>query len=194
EIETQERLAKTSHHAFQRWVTVLHRLTCGFLEGRFDECDVLLEQTLESESEIPLTETLRLSWQGLRNLVLEQQGRAREFLPTVCRLADAFPQIPLWRAAAAGDPGAAGGGGAPAKGRRVSRGQRLPRHPTRHDVDLRPVSPLRRGELLRRRGAGRDALRSSPSVCSSMRDCWRRRLPRIGRPVTRPAGDRARPL
>src|SRR5262245_40572926 len=108
EIETQERLAKTSHHAFQRWVTVLHRLTCGFLEGRFDECDVLLEQTLESESEIPLTETLRLSWQGLRNLVLEQQGRARELLPTVCRLADAFPQIPRWRAAAAGYGVAAG--------------------------------------------------------------------------------------
>ncbi len=102
EIEGQERFAETSRHGRLRSLAALNRALCAFLEGQFDECEVLVGQATESESEMPLTESLRLGFQGFRNLVLEQQGRAHELLPWVCSQAAAFPQVPLWRSALAG--------------------------------------------------------------------------------------------
>jgi tetratricopeptide (TPR) repeat protein len=102
EIEGQERSADNARHALLRWLAALNRGACAFLEGRLDECDALMAQTIESDSEMLLTETVRMGLQGFRNLLLEQRGRAHELIPTVCSLAAAFPQIPLWRSALAG--------------------------------------------------------------------------------------------
>jgi tetratricopeptide (TPR) repeat protein len=99
ETEIQERFARTSRHAFHRTVTMLNQGVRAVLAGRFDECEALTQAV---ETEVRLSGTLLLSWQGFRNILLEQQGRAHELLPLVDSLAAAFPQIPLWRAAAAG--------------------------------------------------------------------------------------------
>jgi hypothetical protein len=95
ETEIVERFSTTSRHAFHRWVAGLHRGSRAFLEGRFDECEALIVRPIVSD--VFVSETLLLGWQGFRNLLLEQQGRVQELLPTISSLAAAFPQVALWR-------------------------------------------------------------------------------------------------
>src|SRR5262249_60606901 len=104
----------------------LNRGLCAFLDGRFDECDDLVAEASESESEMLLTERLRLGLPGFRNLVLEQQGRAHELLPFICSRAAASPQIPLWRSALAGYRVAVGGTEAARRGLEALAGNEVP--------------------------------------------------------------------
>src|SRR5262249_31334642 len=64
EIEGQERSAETGRHAVHRWLAALNRGASAFLEGRFDECGALAEQAMGRTGEVPLFETLLLSWRG----------------------------------------------------------------------------------------------------------------------------------
>jgi tetratricopeptide (TPR) repeat protein len=102
ESEILRRLAETSRQAFPRWVEGVNRGARALLEGRFDEGEGLIQQTLEIAMDIPLTDTSFLSSsQSVKNILLEEQGRAQELLPGVLSLAAAFPQVPVWRVAAA---------------------------------------------------------------------------------------------
>jgi tetratricopeptide (TPR) repeat protein len=106
ETEIHERFAETSRHVFHRWMATMTRGSRALLAGRFDEGDRLMQQALEIMSGVRLGDAWAsllhgVGMQGYRNLQLEQQGRSHELLPAVGNLAAAFPQIPLWRTAAA---------------------------------------------------------------------------------------------
>jgi tetratricopeptide (TPR) repeat protein len=104
EWEVHERFAETSRHVFHRWMAATNRGVRASLEGRFDEADRWMRQALDILGGVQLdvqSNLYGLNMQGYLAVQLEHRGRALELLPALCSLASAFPQIPLWRAAAA---------------------------------------------------------------------------------------------
>ena len=100
EAELLERRAETSRQAFFRWLAASNRAARAFLAGRFEDAERLFVEASEIARDTQSVEAL-LGSRSLRTLLLEQQGRAGEFLPGLVNSAAEAPQIPLWRAVVA---------------------------------------------------------------------------------------------
>jgi tetratricopeptide (TPR) repeat protein len=98
ETAIQEHFVETSRNAYHRTMMGISRGTRAVLAGRFDECEQVARLM---EGEFRLSSGVLVSWQGYRNLLLEQQGRSNELVEYIGGLAAAYAQIALWRAAIA---------------------------------------------------------------------------------------------